>query len=323
MKIGIIGCGNMGQLHGTLINQNEAFKLTAVHDVVTDRGKLAAEKLGASFITDRDAFYDEVDMVFITVPNTFHAQLAIEALEHGKDVFVEKPLATNLEDAKKIRMVYKKTKNKMFIGYNRRFAPVYNMAHSIISQSKFKPVNINLIQNDGDMLDPPWLTDIALTGGFMYDTTVHFLDLACFLLGDIVRLWALSKKACYPIIDDFVVMLQFVCGAVGVISTCGHASWISPFERVQVVGDHQSIITEELDTLTHSPALGAVIDGHCFEKLPHEQKWGYKQMHEHMHEVLFEGKTAINGFSEGYKAVELIEACYESSAKGGAPVSFH
>jgi myo-inositol 2-dehydrogenase/D-chiro-inositol 1-dehydrogenase len=322
MKIGIIGGGNMGVTHGKLINGNDKLSLAAVYDTSREKGEAAAKILDTRFIDDIDTFLNNIDMAFVTVPNTFHAALAIQVLEKGKHVFVEKPLATSLADAEAVAAAAKKSGKRVFVGYNRRFAPVYMRLKELIQADGFQPVNINIIQNDGDMINPPWLTDIKMTGGFMYDTTVHFLDMARYLLGDVKELRALGKAAFYPIIDDFVVMLTFESGAMGVISTCGHASWISPFERVQVVGDHKSVITEELDVLSYSPGLDAVIEGTNYSKLPYDQKWGYAKMHAHMFDCLENGKTAQNEINEGYQCVRLIEACYASAAANGETIKF-
>ncbi len=317
MKIGIIGGGNMGLLHGKLINSNIELTLSALYDTFKEKGEASAKELGTKFVETLDELFDNCEMVFITVPNTMHADLAISALKAKKHVFVEKPLATSIEDAKKVMEASEKSGKRVFVGYNRRFAPVYKKAKDLIFDDKFKPSNINIIQNDGDMINPPWLTDVKMTGGFMYDTTVHFLDMARYLMGEITEIRALGKAACYPIIDDFAVLITFENGNYGVISTCGHASWISPFERVQVVGDHTSIITEELDSLRFSPGLNKVIDAKDFSKLPHEEKWGYKFMHEHMFDALKNNKEALNDIKDGYIGVKLMEACYESASKNG------
>lgn len=317
-RTGIIGCGTMGTLHGKLLQQNPDVRITGVADVDPARAKEAAALFGcAGFSSVDELLGSGLDLVFITVPNTKHAELAVRALERGVHVFVEKPLATSLEDAREVGDALKKLGKRLFVGYNRRFAPVYREARRIVSAAAFKPAHVNIIQNDGDMANPPWLTDIAMTGGFMYDTTVHFLDMARYLLGEIVELRALGRAFFYPIPDDFVVQLRFAGGAFGAITTCGHASWISPFERVQVVGDHASVITEELDSLRYSASLGAVIEGKDFSKLAHNDKWGYAAMHAHVFETLKSGAPCLNGFAEGYRVVELIEACHRSAARDG------
>lgn len=324
MKIGIIGVGNMGRLHAGLIQSNPRLELYGMTDMNVARAKEAAAAFGcAAFDSVEALLASEADMVFITVPNTSHGPLCVAALQAGKHVFVEKPLATELKDAEHIRALQAQTGLHVFVGYNRRFAPVYLEAKRTVSQPDFKPANVNIIQNDGDMQNPAWLTDIAMTGGFMYDTTVHFLDMARYLLGDITELRALGEASFYPIEDNFAVQLKFKSGAFGVISTCGHASWISPFERVQVVGDHKSVITEELDSYRYSSGLGAVVEGKQYATLEHNVKWGYAQMHDHMFNAcIFGGASPQNSVDDGYKVVELIEACYESAKAGGSIIRF-
>lgn len=318
LRTGIIGCGTMGTLHGKLLQQNQDVRIVGVADVDAARTREAAALFGCPGYDSADALLaSRLDLVFITVPNTKHADLAVRALKRGLHVFVEKPLATNLEDARRVGEALEKSGTRLFVGYNRRFAPVYREARRIVSATAFTPAHVNIIQNDGDMANPPWLTDIKMTGGFMYDTTVHFLDMARYLLGEIVELRALGKAFFYPIPDDFVVQLRFAGGAFGAITTCGHASWISPFERVQVVGDHASVITEELDSFRFSASLGAVIEGKDFSKLAHNDKWGYAAMHAHIFDALKSGAPCLNGFEEGYRVVELIEACHRSAANDG------
>lgn len=324
MKIGIIGVGNMGKLHAGLIKSNPGLTLYGMTDMNAARAAEVAADFGCqAFASVSELLASEVDMVFITVPNTAHGPLAIQALQARKHVFVEKPLATKLEDAAEIRRLQTQTGLHVFVGYNRRFAPVYLAAKDAISDVGFKPVNVNMIQNDGDMQNPPWLTDITMTGGFMYDTTVHFLDMARFLLGDITELRSLGAASFYPIEDNFVVQLKFKNGAFGVITSCGHASWISPFERVQVVGDHKSVITEELDSYRYSASLGAIVEGKEFTTLEHNVKWGYAQMHDHMfRECISNGAAPKNSVDDGYKVVKLIEACYASAKAGGSIITF-
>jgi myo-inositol 2-dehydrogenase/D-chiro-inositol 1-dehydrogenase len=319
IRTGIIGLGTMGTLHGKLLQQNAQVEIAGVADVDPAKVRTASELFSCpGHATAGALLAGGLDLAFITVPNTKHATLACAALERGIDVFVEKPLATSLADARRVAAAQRKSGRRLFVGYNRRFAPVYREAKRIVDDAAFRPTHLNMIQNDGDMRDPPWLTDVTMTGGFMYDTTVHFLDMARYLLGEIVEIRALGKGWFYPIPDDFVVQLRFASGAYGTITTCGHASWISPFERVQVVGDHRSVITEELDELRCSPCLGAVVEGRNYSKLPHNDKWGYAAMHGHLFEVLGEATVAcLNGLSEGLRGVELIEACHRSAAGDG------
>jgi len=71
-------------------------------------------------------------------------------------------------------------------------------AKRIAAAASFLPAHANIIQTTGTMRDPPWLTDVALTGGFMYDTTVHFFDVARFLMGEVTEIRASGRHFSIP-----------------------------------------------------------------------------------------------------------------------------
>lgn len=323
LRGGIIGTGTMGGIHAKLASESGKVEIVAIFDVVFSRAEAFAEKYGAKpFGNLQDMLDYGVDIVYIAVPNNFHAGLVISCLDHGVHVFCEKPLATSVEDAKKIQEAVARSGKRLFVGHNRRFAPVYAAAKEAVSNTEYKPSSINIIQNDGDMAGSVWAVDFVNLGGFLYDTTIHLLDMAEYLMGEICQVRALGISACYEgIDDDFVIMLQFKNGGHGAITSNGHASWISPFERVLVVGDHKSVITEELDVYKHSPGLSKPISCEDFSKLPFEVKWGYAPMHDHMYACLESGAPALNdGAAAGVRAVKLVEACYRSAAEGGRAV---
>jgi myo-inositol 2-dehydrogenase/D-chiro-inositol 1-dehydrogenase len=264
-KIGIIGAGAMGKLHAKLINASDKAKVTAVIDKFADSAKALADEVGAAPYTDFDeAIKHGLDMVFITLPNNFHAETSIKALNAGLHVFCEKPMATKTEDALKMLDSAKQNGKRIFIGLNRRFAPIYAGAKSAVSKDAFKPSSINMIQNDGDMAGSTFNIDFETLGGFLCDTTVHFLDLAEFFMGKVKNIRALSNRACYPVDDNFTIMLEFESKAAGVITSCGHGSWIFPFERVQIVGDHCAVITDELEQFRLCPGLNMTVESEVY-----------------------------------------------------------
>lgn len=320
LKIAIIGSGVMGGIHGKIAQESGKADVLYVVDQDIERAESLAVKLEAKPIGQVKELSDkEIDLAFICVPNNYHAAVSIEVLELGINVFCEKPLATSYTDAKRMVETAQRCKKRLFVGHNRRFAPVYEAAKREVSAAQFKPQNINMIQNDGDMGGEGslWAANFETIGGFLYDTTVHFLDMAEYLMGPIASVSAVSKQACYPVQDDFVIQMQFESGGIGVISSCGHASWIYPFERIQVVGDHQSVITEELDSFRYAPGLSKTIKGEDYSKLPFEQKWGYVDMHHHMYQALYEETAARNDATVGLRAVALVSACQKSAESNG------
>lgn len=321
LKMVVVGSGAMGKIHAGIINSTGRAKVEYIFDTEQKRARELANLIGAVPVTDMDELCQkEIDLAFVCVPNKLHAQVAIKLLEAGINVFSEKPMATGIEDAKAMVQAAKDSGSRLFVGHNRRFAPVYLEAKNSVMQADYMPHNINIIQNDGDMGGEGsiWAADFKNLGGFLYDTTIHFLDMAEYLMGEIESISALSKSACYPVEDDFVIQLKFKNGGLGAITSCGHASWIFPFERVQVVGDHKSVITEELDSYRYCPGLSKTIEAYDYSKLAFEKKWGYYDMHLHMYDALEKNLPAQNDGEVGLRAVKLVETCHESIAKNGA-----
>jgi myo-inositol 2-dehydrogenase/D-chiro-inositol 1-dehydrogenase len=321
INVGIIGAGTMGGVHARIADKIGRVEVASVFDVDRMRAEQLAGQYNSRAFTDLDEMLkSEIEMVFVCVPNRLHAQVSIRALEAGKHVFCEKPLAISVGEALQIRNSAEKLGRKVFVGLNRRFSPIYVQAKKAVSASGFKPAHINIIQNDGDMMGCVWSADLKNMGGFLFDTTVHFLDMAEYLLGEIQEVRALGMAACYELQDDFVIQLKFGNGMLGAITTCGHASWIFPFERVQVVGDHRSVITEELDVYRYSPGLNKTIEAFDYSKLPFDEKWGYQAMHYHMYDVLEKEIPLVNGIEQGIRSVALVEACYRSVDANGAVI---
>src|SRR5205085_413848 len=124
-----------------------------------------------------------VNAVYVTTPNTQHAPTVLAALARNVHVFSEKPMATSLTDAAQIRTAAGQSTAIYQPGHNRRFAPAYQFLKAQIAEG-FQPYLANAKQNDGDWLTPPWITNLALTGGFLYESSVHLLDMLRWLMGE-------------------------------------------------------------------------------------------------------------------------------------------
>ena len=102
IRVGIVGAGYIGGVHAGLLARDERVVLTAVHDVVEGRARRLAAPAGARVAASAEELIDEVDAVYVTTPNTLHTELAVAAAQAGKHVFCEKPMATNLRDARRV-----------------------------------------------------------------------------------------------------------------------------------------------------------------------------------------------------------------------------
>ena len=102
LEIGIIGAGYIGGVHAAILARDERVTITAIHDTASEPAHALAATCGAGVAESPKEVIASCDAVYITTPNTKHTELAIAATQAGKHVFCEKPMATNLADARKV-----------------------------------------------------------------------------------------------------------------------------------------------------------------------------------------------------------------------------
>jgi myo-inositol 2-dehydrogenase/D-chiro-inositol 1-dehydrogenase len=260
---------------------------------------------------------EQCDAVYITTPNTQHVALALAALDAGKHVFCEKPLATNIDDAQRVFAKANESKSVFQVGHNRRFAPVYATLKQIISETH-TPHSAHVKMNRGELLKPVWTGDAAVTGGFLYETPIHMFDMMRFLFGEIESLLAIGSKHEYDEIDDFSVLLKFTSGFHATLATAADASWLFPFERVEVFCHHATLVTREMESLVISSNLDGHFSEQSMQQLPREEKWGYAQEDRAFINAIVEGAPPLVTAHDGLMSVELVHAVYESVAAGKA-----
>ncbi|MFF2875109.1 Gfo/Idh/MocA family protein [Gottfriedia sp. NPDC057991] len=317
MKIGIVGAGNMGNLHASLLKTRSDVEFMGVTDIDYERCKSFCETHGGrAFRSVAEMVQAGTEVVFVTIPNTKHKEAVVSALKEGATVFCEKPFVTSLQDADEIMNVLGDDENRLYVGFNRRFAPVYAETKQII-QNGFKIYSGNIIMNDGDMTSPPWVTNVELTGGFLYDSTIHMFDMVRYLMGEIREVRCVSQQCLYPLHDNFSCMFTTEEGQSIVLSTNGHASWTWPSERIQLWGDHGTIITEELDLVTECGPLKQEQQTKNVRGIDRNLKWGYVQMHKDFLDSVKHKTTFSVSANDAYRSVLITDACYRSASEGG------
>ena len=315
IKVGIIGAGYIGGVHAGLLARDERASVAAVHDIDAGRAGRFSEPVGAVVIDSAEELIDAVDAVYITTPNTKHTALALAALDAGRHVFCEKPMATTLADAKAVLDRAARSASVFQVGHNRRFAPVYATLKQMITvESQAHSAHVKM--NRGELIRPEWVGDPQTTGGFLYETTIHMFDMVRFLFGEVTEMSALGSSHEYPEVDDFSVLLGFANGLHATLCSSADASWLFPFERVEVFCQHQTITTREMESITRSEGLEGGHTTKSMHQLSKEEKWGYAQEDRAFVDSILEGKAAAVTAEDGYKAVELVDACYRAIATG-------
>ncbi|MEW6201662.1 MAG: Gfo/Idh/MocA family oxidoreductase [bacterium] len=232
MRIGIIGVGKMGSSHLRIFSQLKNVEIIGIADIneTLVRG-LAAEYKTRSFNDYRQLLELKPDAVSVVVPTSLHKVVAIDALEAGCHILVEKPISSTLEDGKEIVTKAHKLGKKLLVGHIERFNPAVNILKEIIEDG----VLGSIVSISSRRVGPyhPRITD----SGIILDLAPHDIDVISYLYADRVReVYAIAGKAFHSQEDHATLMLKFRRGMAGVIET----SWLPPHRvrKLNVVGDY-------------------------------------------------------------------------------------
>lgn len=236
LKVGVIGCGSIARYrHLAEYQAHENVEIIAVCDVVQERALEMAEKFGAAAYTDYQELLknDEVEAVSICTPNALHAPMSITALQSGKHVLCEKPMATSLVEAEAMIEAAKVNKKKLMIAHNQRFVPSHDKAHELIQSGDLGKI-YSFKTSFGHGGPEGWSIDGADSWffdkkqafiGAMGDLGVHKTDLMRFLLNEefteVAAFIETNAKHNTDVDDNAVFILKTENGIIGTLA----ASW--------------------------------------------------------------------------------------------------
>jgi predicted dehydrogenase len=130
---------------------------------------------------------DDVDAVVVCAPTPLHADLAVAACEAGKHLYLEKPIATDLEDARRVLQAAESTGVKAVMGFNRRRHPAFERARELVLEGRLGrvlAVHAAFCERSPPDDLPPWKRDRSTGGGVLLDLASHHVDLARWILDD-------------------------------------------------------------------------------------------------------------------------------------------
>jgi myo-inositol 2-dehydrogenase/D-chiro-inositol 1-dehydrogenase len=319
-KIGFLGAGYIAGVHASILARDERVEVAAVYDIRKRQATQLAQSVGASVAHSVAEVLATCDIIYITTPNTQHTELAILAVEERKHVFCEKPMATSINDARRVLKSVERSDGLFQVGHNRRFAPIYAELKRMLTESH-RAHSAHVKMNRGELLNPKWTGDPKITGGFLYETTIHMFDMLRFLFGEVKSLQAIGSKHEYAEVDDFSVLVVFESGMHATLASSADASWLFPFERVEVFCHHVTIVTREMESLIFSEGLTGKHTELSMHQLSKEEKWGYAQEDRAFIDSIANGTPPAVTALDGYKSVELVNAVYQS-ARNGRPIRF-
>lgn len=314
VKIGIIGTGYIGNVHGRIYSRDERAEVSALFDIVPERAERTAKSIGGKVCGSREELLENSDAVIICSPNRTHKEIALHALAEGKNVFCEKPFSIGIDDARELRDAAQKGNGVFQVGHNRRFAPVYATLRELLQNDSAHSAHIKM--NRGELKNPVWTGDVNVTGGFLYETTIHLFDMMRFQFGEIEELVAYGSQHEYPEIDEFSIIFKFRNGFHCTFASSSDASWHFPFERIEVFCHHRTIMTEEMERLLDSRGMDPNFETQSFHMVEKEERWGYVQEDKAFIDAILNGTQPLVTADDGFRSVELVESVYAAIRSG-------
>lgn len=186
MNIGLIGCGQIAQsVHLPILRRLSGVRLAAIAEPDANSRRAASRIApGALALAGYEDLLslEDVEAVVVALPTARHAEVAIAALEAGKHVYLEKPLATTLPDAEAVLHAWRRASRVGMIGFNYRFNKLYRRARELVRRGALgELIAVRSVFATATRPLPAWKMRRATGGGVLLDLASHHIDLVRFL----------------------------------------------------------------------------------------------------------------------------------------------
>lgn len=322
VRVGIVGLGTIGRIHAERI-ETLGGELAGV-DLDADAREAFAAEFDAPTYSDHGALLESgVDAVIVGVPNRFHEEIAVDALEAGVDVLLEKPLAHSVASAERIADAARDADGFCTVGFTLRFSGLTQRAIELRDAGRFGSlthVNVDYLRRDGvPGGGRGWFTDSELAGGgVLMDLGVHVVDLALHLLDypRVVEVSGVTRSEFgdYEVDDSATALLRCADGRTVAVETSWHGT-CSPSRECVLRGTEAGAtfeITESeltvVDAAAEADAETVPVDGDD----PHLAE-------DRAFLEAVAGNRDLDGTVEQALVVQrVLEAIYESDDRGEA-----
>ena len=324
INVAFLGAGRMGMTHLHNLAGIPGVRVRVVADVDREAARRGAAVVRADRASDDVAAAiraDDVDAVLISTPTATHAALIEAAVQAGKPVWCEKPVALTLAETRRVVDVVEGSGVPVMVGFMRRFDPGYAMAKRKIEAGEVGRIErFRALSCD---FPPPPLAFIATSGGIFVDMLVHDFDLARFLVGEIEEVSAWGSVLTDPgyaeagDVDTAVVLLRFANGALGVLESSRRTTWGYDV-RTEIAGSRAKLVIEapQKTPLLISRDLG--YQGDHYESFPDRFGAAYRAELEYFFACLRAGTPPTPGVQDALESLRAALAATKSLREGRA-----
>lgn len=252
-NVSIIGYGGMGHYHGEWLKKSSRINLKGVYDINPQRNSLAeSENIKAYKSIDELLADSDVDIVLVAVPNNFHKDICIEAMNSKKNVICEKPVAMSSNEL--VEMIESSKKNNVIftVNQNRRWDRDYLVVKKALNDTLIGKVNIIESRVQGSRGIPEgWRCYKVAGGGMLLDWGVHLLDQIMDIISSkVTNVYCQMIKDKFPEVDEyFKLMIEFENGIYAHIEVGTNNFILLP--RWYIMGTEGTLEIKDWDSLAH------------------------------------------------------------------------
>ena len=329
-KVAIIGAGLQAKRRVPAILEDKDYKIKWIVDRNEGKAKKLSQQCDAQYSTDWRTVVDDkdVDIVLaLTYPDS-HAAISIAAMKNGKDVLCEKPLARTEKEAQMMIKVAKETKRILKCGFNHRHHPAILQAYRLLNDDFIgKPIfgrgRYGIAGRQG--LEKEWRSDPKIvSGGQLMEQGIHLVDLFRWFLGEMNKVTGFVSTNYWPIqpLEDNGFALLQTKDNVNISIHSSLTQWINLFE-FEIYGEKGSIVVqglggtygvEKLILSIHDP--NGPFSHKTIEFRGADISW--ENEWKEFIQVIESRKQPLGNGNDGLKAMEIINAVYQSSKTGKA-----
>jgi len=324
LRIGIIGAGQAGERHAIGFSTVDEATVVGIADIAADRAQAVAQRFNARTFTDWRALLDEhLDILVVALPHSMHVAPTEAAAERGVHVLMEKPIATTLDDARRILDVCEKAGVKLTISFVHRFRAEVQIVQRWLRAGQLGAPQLARETMNGQRGDhlPRWVEqrDVAGGGALMY-SAIHGVDRLRWLLDSEVVSVSAKTRRYHPdseVENGAVALLEFANGAI--------ASLISSAPRYRAQPAHwetEIYGTEGMARLRtrHWAELSNDAAQEHIETASLSQEQGayynFARQAQAFTDAIVNDRDPVITGTDGLRALEICLAIYQSAASG-------
>ncbi|MFN0255856.1 Gfo/Idh/MocA family protein [Pedobacter ureilyticus] len=269
IKFAVLGCGHIGKRHAEVISKNPYAELVATIDPIYHEFTSASAK-SVHFQNLSDFFKQnlDIDVVNVCSPNGLHAKQAIQCLDQGCHVVVEKPIALNLTEANCILEAANRNQKQVFPVVQNRYAPTVQWLKQLVEENalgKIYMIQMNCFWNRDDNYygKGNWHGKLALDGGPLYTQFSHFIDLSNWIFGKMenidAKFYNFNHQHNTEFEDSGIITFE-VNGGAGTLSYTTSVSQSNFESSITVIAEHGTvkIAGQYMDHLVYCQLKGDV-----------------------------------------------------------------